>query len=72
MYCNGDLFAKKGVRPPATWDELVDTARALALPNGERWGHEVPISWWFWVALVLGVLGFIGTFPPVFEAFASE
>jgi hypothetical protein len=27
---------------------------------------------WFWVALVLGVLGAIGTFPPVFEAFAPE
>lgn len=52
MYCNGDLFEKKNLKPPATWEELVDTARSLALPNGERWGHEVPISWWFWVALV--------------------
>lgn len=52
MYCNGDLFAKAGMKPPATWDELRETARAFTLPAGERWGHEVPISWWFWVALV--------------------
>jgi sn-glycerol 3-phosphate transport system substrate-binding protein len=50
-YCNGELFAKAGLRPPATWTELEETARALTVP-GERWGHEVPISWWFWVALV--------------------
>jgi sn-glycerol 3-phosphate transport system substrate-binding protein len=51
MYCNGDLFARAGLRPPATWTELVECARALTIPN-ERWGYEVPISWWFWVALV--------------------
>lgn len=51
MYTNGELFAKAGLRPPATWRELVECARALTVP-GERWGYEVPISWWFWVALV--------------------
>ena len=51
MYCNGELFAKEGLRPPETWDDLRRMARALTRP-GERWGHEVPISWWFWVALV--------------------
>lgn len=51
MYCNGNLFAKAGLKPPATWQELVETAKALTIP-GERWGYEVPISWWFWVALV--------------------
>ncbi len=51
MYCNGELFARAGLRPPATWTELREVARALTQP-GERWGHEVPISWWFWVALV--------------------
>jgi hypothetical protein len=35
-------------------------------------GKDVNIKTWFWVALVLGVLGFIGTFPPFFEAFAAE
>jgi hypothetical protein len=34
--------------------------------------RDVNLKTWFWVAVVLGVLGFIGTFPPVFEAFASE
>lgn len=51
MYCNGELFAKAGLRPPTTWTELVETAKALTRP-GERWGHEVPIAWWFWVAMV--------------------
>jgi sn-glycerol 3-phosphate transport system substrate-binding protein len=51
MYCNGELFAKEGLRPPETWDDLVRVARALTRP-GERWGHEVPIAWWFWAALV--------------------
>jgi sn-glycerol 3-phosphate transport system substrate-binding protein len=51
MYCNGELFAKEGLRPPETWDDLRRIARALTR-KGERWGHEVPISWWFWVALV--------------------
>jgi sn-glycerol 3-phosphate transport system substrate-binding protein len=52
MYCNGELFAKEGLRPPETWDDMRRIARALTKPGGERWGHEVPISWWFWVALV--------------------
>jgi sn-glycerol 3-phosphate transport system substrate-binding protein len=51
MYCNGEIFDRAGVRPPTTWSELVDTAKHLTRP-GERWGHEVPISWWFWVAMV--------------------
>jgi sn-glycerol 3-phosphate transport system substrate-binding protein len=51
MYFNGELFEKEGLRPPETWDDMRRVARALTRP-GERWGHEVPISWWFWVALV--------------------
>ncbi len=51
MYCNGEIFAKEGLRPPTTWKELVESARALTR-KGDRWGHEVPIAWWFWVALV--------------------
>lgn len=51
MYCNGELFAKAKLAPPSTWSELVETARALT-KKGERWGYEVPISWWFWVAMV--------------------
>lgn len=51
MYCNGAIFEKAGLRPPETWAELRETARALSIPD-KRWGHEVPIAWWFWVALV--------------------
>ena len=51
MYCNGDLLREKGLRPPTTWDELRAMAHAFSQP-GTRWGYEVPISWWFWVALV--------------------
>ncbi len=51
MYCNGEIFAKEGLKPPATWDELRGIAKQLTRGT-ERWGHEVPISWWFWVALV--------------------
>jgi hypothetical protein len=43
----------------------------MVLAIGLR-GRDVDLKTWFWVALVLGVVGFIGTFPPVFEAFASE
>ncbi len=50
-YCNGEVFAKEGMKPPSTWTEVLEVARALTVP-GVRWGHEVPISWWFWVALV--------------------
>lgn len=52
MYCNGEIFAKAGLSPPKTWDEMREAARALTIKGGERWGHEVPIAWWFWVALV--------------------
>ena len=51
MFCNGAVFEKEGLKPPATWTELVSAAKALTRP-GERFGYEVPISWWFWVALV--------------------
>jgi sn-glycerol 3-phosphate transport system substrate-binding protein len=51
MYCNGEIFSKEGLKPPTTWDEMRGIAKALTR-KGERWGHEVPISWWFWVALV--------------------
>lgn len=51
MYCNGALLAKEGIKPPTTWDELRRMAKLFTRP-GERWGHEVPISWWFWIALV--------------------
>jgi sn-glycerol 3-phosphate transport system substrate-binding protein len=50
-FYNRDLFARLGLTPPATWDELVDVARAATEP-GSRHGFACPIDWWFWVALV--------------------
>lgn len=54
MYLNGDVVARElGGKVPQTWDELADAARALTRRDGTvRWGHEVPIGWWFWVAMV--------------------
>jgi sn-glycerol 3-phosphate transport system substrate-binding protein len=54
-YVNGDLFDAGGHRPPRTWQELREVARALTLREGERttrYGFSCPIAWWFWVALV--------------------
>jgi sn-glycerol 3-phosphate transport system substrate-binding protein len=54
-YANARALDEARVEPPRTWDDL---ARAAALltkraPSGEvRWGFEVPISWWYWIALV--------------------
>jgi sn-glycerol 3-phosphate transport system substrate-binding protein len=53
-YVNGALFEAAGLEPPRTWDELVFSARRLTVRSqaSERWGFGVPISWWFWVAMV--------------------
>jgi hypothetical protein len=64
----------QGVGPLAgktTLSVIVWALSWIALAIGLR-GRDVNLKTWFWVALVLGVLGFIGTFPPVFEAFAAE
>jgi sn-glycerol 3-phosphate transport system substrate-binding protein len=54
MYIDGRLLERGRVRIPDTWDALRDAAVALTerRPDGVRWGHEVPINWWFWVALL--------------------
>lgn len=54
-YYNRAIFESKRLAPPATWDELRETARALTERDASgtsRWGFEVPIDWWFWAALV--------------------
>jgi sn-glycerol 3-phosphate transport system substrate-binding protein len=54
-FLNARMLDEAHVAPPRTWDELVDSAHALTrrAANGEvRWGFEVPISWWYWVAMV--------------------
>jgi hypothetical protein len=64
----------QGVGPLAgktTLSVIVWALSWIVLAIGLR-GRDVNLKTWFWVALVLGVLGAIGTFPPVFEAFAPE
>ena len=54
-FANGHMLEADRVSFPRTWDELVDVARTLTKrgADGEvRWGFEVPISWWYWVAMV--------------------
>ncbi len=51
MYYNEDMLKAKGVKPPASWDELRDAAAKLTVREGGEvkvWGYEVPIDWWFW------------------------
>jgi sn-glycerol 3-phosphate transport system substrate-binding protein len=55
MYVNGDRLTKElGGSIPQTWDELRRAAATLTHGDGAeaRWGYEVPISWWFWLAMV--------------------
>ena len=55
MYLNGRILAEARIDPPRTWDELAEAARALTRrgAGGDvRWGYEVPIDWWFWVAMI--------------------
>ncbi len=54
-FANKAILDAEGVRLPSTWDELREAARGLTrrAPGGEtRWGFEVPVSWWYWVAMV--------------------
>ncbi len=54
-FLNARMLDEAHLAPPRTWDELLAAAHALTrrAPNGEvRWGFEVPISWWYWVAMV--------------------
>jgi sn-glycerol 3-phosphate transport system substrate-binding protein len=53
MYINQDWLDRKGIAIPKTWDELQQAAKELTehQRNSSKWGYEVPISWWFWVAL---------------------
>jgi sn-glycerol 3-phosphate transport system substrate-binding protein len=55
MFANARVLQEERAFPPRTWEELAAVARQLTrrAPNGEmRWGFEVPISWWYWVAMV--------------------
>jgi len=51
---DGTLIEQERIAVPSTWDELAAVARRLTRrESGQvRWGFEVPISWWYWVAMV--------------------
>lgn len=52
---NARIFEEARATPPATWEELATTAARLTRRDstgGVRWGFEVPVSWWYWVAMV--------------------
>jgi len=52
-YLNAELFARAGLEPPRTWDELRAAAKRLTEGQaGGRFGFGCPVNWWFWVALV--------------------
>jgi sn-glycerol 3-phosphate transport system substrate-binding protein len=52
MFVNGDVLSREGVAIPKTWDELRDAARRLTSRTPTRYGFVVPISWWFWFAMM--------------------
>lgn len=54
-FLDARMLDEAKVAPPRTWDELVAVAHALTKRSASgdvRWGYEVPISWWYWVAMV--------------------
>lgn len=54
-YLNGKIFHDAHLKPPTTWRELREIARALTKRKGDRvirYGFGCPIDWWFWLALV--------------------
>jgi sn-glycerol 3-phosphate transport system substrate-binding protein len=56
LLANGTVLEEAKAALPGTWEELVQVARRLTrrAPDGkvQRWGFEVPVSWWYWVAMV--------------------
>lgn len=52
LFYNKALFAEAGIEnPPATWDELLETAKKLTKPEKGQWGMNLLLSqwqnWWF-------------------------
>jgi sn-glycerol 3-phosphate transport system substrate-binding protein len=55
VFANRRILEEERAALPSTWEELAEVARRLTrrTASGEtRWGFEVPISWWYWVAMV--------------------
>jgi sn-glycerol 3-phosphate transport system substrate-binding protein len=54
-FANARIFEREGAAFPHTWEELALLAKRLTTRSSDgeiRWGFEVPISWWYWVAMV--------------------
>jgi hypothetical protein len=64
----------RGVGPLAGKTLLAVAAWAVSwIALGLAWrGKDVNLRSWFTVSLVLGILGALGTFPPIFLSFAPE
>jgi hypothetical protein len=43
----------------------------IVLAIGLR-GKDVDLRPWIWVSAILAIVGVLGTFPPIFQAFAAE
>lgn len=60
LYYNKDLFKEVGLDPaaaPKNRQELVDYAKKLTKPNGERWGLEIPsdgFPYWLFQSFAIG------------------
>lgn len=60
LYYNKDLFREVGLDPelaPANQQEMLDFAKLLTLPNGERWGLEIPsdgFPYWLFQGFAIG------------------
>lgn len=52
MFVNADLLERESVATPRTWTELHAAALRLTTRSPVRWGFVVPVSWWFWVAMM--------------------
>lgn len=75
MYVNQNLLDKAGIEAPTTWEELREAARKLTVKEGKEtkvYGFEVPIDWWFWIALVNQAGGTITTEDGKHENFSRH
>ncbi len=70
----GSLEFGRGVGPLAG-KTILGTAGFFAswLVLGVAWrGKDLDLRRWFWIALILGIIGAVMMLPPVFQAFAAE
>lgn len=52
LFYNKSIFKEAGItKAPATWEELLDTAKKLTVPEKQQWGVNLLVSqwteWWF-------------------------